>query len=522
MIKLINTKENNIVNKSYADHKNMKTWCGLLVFGCIFALSAADGDDDDKNYVVTSRPFPDGFMFGLATAAHQIEGAWNEDGKGEQIWDTWIHEHPNVVFDGSNGDVAVDSYHKYMDDIACLKEVGVQYYRLSISWARILPNGRNSNVNKPGIDYYLNVLRALKDAGIQAMVTLYHWDLPTALQNDGGWTNPEIVDLFGDYARLCYQLFGEYVQMWNTINEPKQICHGGYGIGAYAPGILSPGVDEYKCSKYVLLAHARAWRIYNDEFRSTQNGKITIVIDSDWYEPGTDADKEAAETRMQFIHGLYGHPVYKRDWPDIVKQRIAMRSQLEGYSESRLPAFTEDEIDYVSGTYDFIALNHYTTYMISASDEPAIGTPSLDNDAGVTVWQKDTWQTAAIDWFKYVPWGAGKLLRWLKSTYGDIDIMITENGVSDQNGTLTDDHRIRFYTLYMSHMLDAVYEENVRLTGFTAWTIMDNFEWTLGYIGKSGIYYVDMNDPDRKRVPKKSSTWYANVIKTGCLVDSCT
>lgn len=211
-------------------------------------------------------------MFGVATAAYQIEGGWNEDGKGEQIWDTWIHNNPSIVADGSTGDIASDSYHKYKEDVVCMKEVGVNYYRFSIAWARILPTGRTDKINQAGINYYLNLLKELKDNNIEAMVTLYHWDIPTALQDIGGWTNPEIVDIFAEFAQLCYELFGSYVQTWVTINEPKQICHGGYANAGYAPGIDSPGVDEYKCARNVLLAHAKAWHIYDREFRATQNG----------------------------------------------------------------------------------------------------------------------------------------------------------------------------------------------------------------------------------------------------------
>lgn len=156
--------------------------------------------------------------------------------------------------------------------MACMKEVGVDFYRLSIAWARILPNGRTNKVNLPGVAYYTNLFKELKANGIKAMVTLYHWDVPTALQDLGGWTNPLIVDLFADYARLCYELFGEYVDTWITINEPKQICHSGYGAGGFAPDVVSPGIGEYICARNVLLAHAKAWHIYNDEFKSRYNG----------------------------------------------------------------------------------------------------------------------------------------------------------------------------------------------------------------------------------------------------------
>ncbi|KAJ8923929.1 hypothetical protein NQ315_006705 [Exocentrus adspersus] len=505
----------------------MKFLYRFVIFTLFVVSSFGDGDDDDVGYEVTNKTFPKGFLFGVATAAYQIEGGWDEDGKGEQIWDTWIHSNPKIVADGSTGDVASDSYHKYKEDVACMTEVGVHYYRFSIAWARILPNGRTNKVNKAGIDYYLNLLKELKANGIEAMVTLYHWDLPTALHNIGGWTNPEVVHLFAEYAQLCYELFGDYVKTWVTINEPKQICHGGYAYDGsepgYAPGINSAGIGEYLCARHVLLAHAKAWHIYDTEFRSTQNGRITIVMDSDWFEPTTDSaeDKEAAETKIQFVYGMYANPVFIGDWPQVMIDRVADRSLKEGFDQTRLPPFSSEEVADIRGSYDFLAINHYTSYMVSAAAEPKIDNPSWVKDAGGHVYQKDTWQQAAIDWFRIVPWGIGKLLKWIKATYGDLEIMITENGVSDRNGTLEDDHRIRYLKLYMSHLLDAMYEDNINITGYTLWSIIDNFEWTQGFNGKLGIYYVNTSDPERPRVPKKSSKYYANVIKTLCLQDSC-
>uniref|UniRef100_A0A0S7EMZ9 beta-glucosidase n=1 Tax=Chrysomela populi TaxID=154003 RepID=A0A0S7EMZ9_CHRPP len=490
----------------------------------VVALSAADGDDEFANYTITGRRFPDGFTFGVATAAYQIEGAWDADGKGEQVWDTFIHERPERVDDRSNGDVASDSYHRYEDDVRCMKEVGVDYYRFSIAWSRIIPDGDSETVSSKGIEYYTKLFKELKANGIKTMVTLYHWDLPTALEKKGGWLNPKIVEWFQMYALICYTFFGEYVDVWVTINEPKQICHTGYGNGAYAPGVVSPGVAEYVCARHVLLAHAGAWHMFDEQFRERLGSRNTIVIDSDWYEPATDseADAEAAEVKRQFVHGMYAHPVFKGDWPQVMIDNVAKFSRLQGFNASRLPAFSEEEVRFVKGTYDFLALNHYTTYMVAAKeglDFPA--EVSWDADAGVDAYQKDTWQTAAVGWFKIVPWGFGKLLRWLKATYGDIEIVITENGVSDRTGTLRDQHRIDYFKAYMSHMLDAMYDGGVNVTAYTAWSIIDNFEWTQGFNAKLGMYYVNMSDPLRPRIAKDSSKYFANVISTRCLLDSC-
>ncbi|KAG5891685.1 hypothetical protein JTB14_020102 [Gonioctena quinquepunctata] len=502
----------------------MKHLFTSIVFCGFAVLCRADGDDEFANYTITNRPLPSHITVGVATAAYQIEGAWDLDGKGEQVWDTFVHEHPERIAGRATGDVASDSYHRYKEDVACMKEVGVNYYRFSIAWSRILPNGTIDNINSAGIDYYLRLLKELESNGIEAMVTLYHWDIPTNLEKQGGWLNPKVVDWFEDYARLCYKVFGPYVKSWVTINEPKQICHNGYGNGGFAPGIASPGVGEYICARHVLLAHAKAWRVFDTEFRASLKTRNTIVIDSDWYEPTTnsEADAIAAETKRQFVYGMYANPVIKGNWPQVMIDNVAKFSKAQGYNESRLPPFSDEEVELIKGTYDFIALNHYTSYMVSAiENDNNLKGVSWDDDAGVNCYQKSTWPTAAAGWFKIVPWGFGKLLRWIKQTYGDIEIVITENGVSDTTGTLRDQHRIDYLRSYMSHMIDAIYDGGVNLTAYTVWSIMDNFEWTQGFGAKLGMYYVNMSDPMRPRTAKDSSRYLANVIKTRCLLDSC-
>ncbi|XP_056637774.1 cytosolic beta-glucosidase-like [Diorhabda sublineata] len=497
----------------------MKVFSSLLIFLGILAIGSTDGDEEFANYNVTNRKYPDGFKFGVATAAYQIEGAWNLDGKGEQIWDTFFHEHPERSNDGTNGDVATDSYHLYKEDIRCMKEVGVDYYRLSIAWSRLLPDGTIDNVNKNAKNYYTSLFEELRANGIEVMVTLYHWDLPTALEKQGGWLNPQVVDWFTDYATLCYHLYGTYVKDWVTINEPKQICHVGYGDGGYAPGVRSPGVGEYTCARHILLAHAKAWRVFDTQYRPTLKSRNTIVVDSDWYEPATSADEEAAETKLQFVHGMYMHPIVFGNWPQIMIDNVAKFSQVQGFNESRLPAFSNEEIELIKGTFDFIAINHYTTYMVKARSQPSYAV-SWVADSGVDSYQKDTWETAAIGWFKKVPWGFGKLLRWLRKTYGDLEIVVTENGVSDRDGSLQDQHRIEYIKNYMSHLIDAIHD-GVRVTSYTLWSIIDNFEWTQGFNGKLGIYFVNQSDPNLPRIAKDSSRYYANVIKTKCLLDQC-
>lgn len=197
------------------------------------------------------------------------------DGKSLTIWDYFAHNQADKINDKSTPDVAADSYHKYEEDIKALKNVGFQMYRISIAWSRILPTADPTKINEAGVNYYKKLLKSLKDNNIQPLVTLYHWDLPQILQEKfGGWENETVADLFADYAKVCYKLFGDDVKWWITINEPKQVCNAGYGAGFYAPGIHSSGIAEYKCAKNVLLAHALAYRIYDTEFRESQKGRF--------------------------------------------------------------------------------------------------------------------------------------------------------------------------------------------------------------------------------------------------------
>lgn len=261
-----------------------------------------------SGWVSCDYTFPDDFVFGTATAAYQVEGAWDEDGKGESIWDRGTHDHANLVADHSNGDIACDSYHKYKEDVQLLKDLGVDFYRFSISWPRILPTGKNDQINQLGIDYYNNLIDELIANSITPYVTMFHWDLPQALENEGGWLNRSTADHFANYARVLFENFGDRVKYWMTLNEIMSFCEYGYGTGSFAPYISSPGVGDYQCTHVALLAHGKTFRLYDNEFRATQNGKIGIAIDTAWYEPNDpnkEADKEAAEVALQMNVGIY-------------------------------------------------------------------------------------------------------------------------------------------------------------------------------------------------------------------------
>ncbi|KAG6451630.1 hypothetical protein O3G_MSEX007275 [Manduca sexta] len=455
--------------------------------------------------------FPPGFQFGAASAAYQVEGGWNASDKAENIWDRFVHDKPHFVADLANGDVACDSYHLWRRDIEMAAELGLHFYRFSIAWSRLLPNGFADKISEDGLNYYNNVIDGLLEKGIQPMVTLYHWDLPQSLQDLGGWTNPLIVDWFGDYARVVFSHFADRVKIWITINEPLSFCDGTYSYGTNAPGIYDPEVGTYLCNKNVLLAHAKAYRIYDKEFREMYQGELTLANHLMWYEPFTPEDEELTETARQYMVGRYSHAVYSKEggWPPAVEQVVAELSKAKGYSESTLPAFTDEEIEFIRGTFDYYAVNHYTSQLTRTVDD---GSPGLNVEYEI----HPDWKPTQSSWFYVYPEGIRKQILWLRERYGDMKFIITENGYSSSIG-LQDTERIEYYKEYLKQLLLGIKEDGLNITGYTAWTLMDNFEWTDGYNSRFGLYEVDFSSPERTRTPKASAEFYKNLIRHNSL-----
>ncbi|KAG5872459.1 hypothetical protein JTB14_024040 [Gonioctena quinquepunctata] len=434
---------------------------------------------------LSDHKFPKHFKFGAATASYQVEGAWNEDGKGENIWDRLTHSSQKfLVKNDHNGDVACDSYHKYKEDVNLLRKLGVQYYRFSISWSRILPTGYTNEVNQKGVEYYRKLINELKAHNITPFVTLYHWDLPQPLQDIGGWPNPLLADLFVDYAKTVFILFGDDVKHWTTFNEVKQICLEGYGIATKAPAIKASGIGDYLCGHTIIKAHAKVYRLYEKEFKEKQGGKVGIVIDTDWYEPFTNSeeDKRASDQSLYFRWGWYVHPIVFGNYPQIMIDRIASRSKKEGFHKSRLPVFSEEEQKYIRGTYDFLGLNQYSSFMVKHIEEPVIdASPSWSKDMGTGLFRNSSWGKTSSDWLFVTPWGIRKALKWIKDHYQNPEIIITENGYSDTGETLNDSGRTNYIKGYLSSILEAIYEDEVNVTGYMLWSLLDNFEWFSGY-----------------------------------------
>ncbi len=439
--------------------------------------------------------FPKGFMFGTATAAYQIEGAWNEDGKGESVWDRHVHDANGKVSRNETADVAIDHYHRYQSDFDILKEIGTNAYRFSIAWTRILPEG-TGKINQKGIDFYNNIIDALIARGITPVVTLFHWDLPAALQEKGGWANPECIGWFSNYAKICFENFGDRVKYWITLNETYAFTFFAYGAG-FNPPCIKDFKMAIKAAHNALVAHGTVVRLYHD---LNQGGKIGIALDLVPKLPFTDDPKdiEAAEiangtTHFFFYEALlYGH--YPKKMVEVCTKKHLM------------PEINPEDFKIITEKCDFLGVNFYYTqaakYVEGAGrfdyQITARGLPLTMGD-----WELD-------------PEGFMELLKRLKKdTNGEIPIIITENGFSPadrrpKEQELEDDNRIEYLSLHLGVLHKAI-EEGLDIRGYMLWSAFDNFEWNCGFGPRFGLVHVDYDTLERTR--KKSSYWYQKLIE---------
>ncbi|KAJ8715543.1 hypothetical protein PYW07_010025 [Mythimna separata] len=466
------------------------------------------------------RRLPEGLKVGVATAAFQIEGGWNASDKSPSIWDTYSHT-PGLIKDGTDGNDTCKSYEYYQRDIKMLKFLGVDFYRFSISWPRVLPSGFANKISKDGIGYYSKLVDELLANGIEPVVTMYHWDLPQSLQDLGGWANPLIADWFEDYARVLYDALGDRVKTWITLNEPKQFLIFGYGMNRFAPNIVSPGIGDYIAVKNALMAHARAWHLYDKEYRETQKGTIGITIATDFREGASDspADIEAGKLAMDFEVGFYSDPIFSStgDFPERMVKRIAEKSAEQGFPRSRLPELSQEEIEFIKGTSDFFGFNHYSTKFYSP-DKYTNGTfavPSYEDDIGAVA-DYGGYELAPMIHTTKIPKGIRKALNWVKDKYNNPRVMITENGYGNFGGD-DDLDRIDYYRAYIDAILDAIEVDGCNVETYTAWSLMDNFEWDSGLKAKFGLFEVDFEDDKRTRKARLSALWYKDLIANRAL-----
>jgi len=470
-------------------------------------------------YTLIYKEFPKNFKWGLATSSFQVEGAWNENGKAESIWDKYSHNSSNII-DASNADIATDSYHRILQDIQLLRDMHVSTYRFSVSWPRLLPNSEDpTEINKDAMIYYNELIDNLLEANIEPLVTLYHWDLPNYIQEKwGGWQNISTSDRFAEYANVCYKLFGNRVKTWITFNEPREITLGGYEIGYKAPGLTLSGTGTYNTTLTVLVSHAKAYHLYQNKYKESQKGRVGISLNCDWAEvkDPTAENIDAQNRFLQWYIGIFAHPIFKGDFPQVMKSRIADKSSRQGYRKSRLPKLDTETVNMIKGTADFLGLNHYTTRYVENHEFPASEDQqaSYQNDADVHAWADPTWPVSGSSWLHVVPWGLKKLLIWLHQEYPEMkSIWITENGVSElvtpnTKIDLCDKQRIFYHKTYINEMLRAIEINNVPVEGYTAWSLMDNFEWSHGYTERFGFHWVNFQSKNRERIPKASSYFY--------------
>ncbi|MDQ8181350.1 GH1 family beta-glucosidase [Pelagicoccus sp. SDUM812005] len=456
------------------------------------------------------KTFPDGFLWGTATAAYQIEGAAATDGRGPSIWDAFSHI-PGKTAEGHTGDVACDHYHRWEEDIELMKRMGVGCYRFSISWSRIQPQGKGE-VNETGIAFYNKLIDGLVAAGITPWVTLFHWDLPLALQMEhDGLLNPEIADRFAQYSRICFERFGDRVKNWITLNEPWCSSFLGHGNAYFAPGRASAD-EPYVAAHNLLRAHAYIVDVYRREFQAEQKGQIGITNNCDWREPASDSegDKAAAQRALEFFLGWFADPVYFGDYPAVMRERVG----------ERLPQFTPEDAKLLKGSSDFFGLNHYTTMIASEPKQEVSGTGDIKGNGGMMEDQQvelagdPSWEQTDMGW-NIVPWGCRKLLEWIDARYGHPPIYITENGCAmpgedDRETALNDTRRVEFLKGYIGACHEAI-QNGVDLRGYMCWSMMDNFEWALGYTRRFGLHWVDYETGERQ--PKASAKWYAETVK---------
>eukprot|EP00929_Paragymnodinium_shiwhaense_P092645 TRINITY_DN52624_c0_g1_i1.p1 TRINITY_DN52624_c0_g1~~TRINITY_DN52624_c0_g1_i1.p1 ORF type:complete len:520 (+),score=81.06 TRINITY_DN52624_c0_g1_i1:46-1605(+) len=465
------------------------------------------------------EPQKKAFIFGTASAAWQYEGAVRTAGRGPTIWDAYCHT-PGKCYKNQSADVAVDQYNltRLEGDIKLMKELGTTAYRLSISWTRLLPEG-TGRVEERGLEHSRKVFSMLRQAGVEPWVTLFHFDLPLALEHQGGWLNASIADAFAQYAALCFEAFGrDLVKHWFTINEPHTIATAGYLYGVAAPGRCSNRslcvagngtIEPYVAAHNMLRAHAKAVEAHRSRKLA---GTIDIVISADWTEPYDEKaadDQLAAERRQEFQVGWFADPIWYGDYP------ASMRS-LVG---ERLPRFSDSERKALKGSYSLFALNHYTSrYAKALPLKPASTSAGWDDDQCLI----DTplrggeaiGPVAGSDWLYSVPWGLRKLLGWISRKYESPPIFITENGCDDAplDDALEDRFRIQYFDGYLHSVRQAIELDGVDVRSYFAWSLLDNFEWGDGESKRFGLYHVDY-DNDLKRIPKASVNWFVNMTR---------
>jgi beta-glucosidase len=437
--------------------------------------------------------FPHGFLWGAATSAYQVEGSPLADGAGPSIWHRFVHQ-PGRIANGDTGDVACDHYRRSADDVRLMRDLGLNSYRFSVSWSRILPEGTGS-VNSAGLAFYDRLVDQLLSEGIAPSVTLYHWDLPAALDDRGGWLNRDIADWFADYARVMVEALGDRVPMWTTLNEPWVVSDAGYLHGVHAPGHQSISETPH-ASHNLLRAHGAGMQA----IRAAGGRSAGLVVNLEPKYPATDSPADLAATRRAdaYMNRQFLDPVLLGHYPE---------EMAEIYGEA-WPQFPAADFALIQQPLDFLGVNYYTRNV--TCDDPS----ALPVRAGRV--RQDGALHTTLDWEVY-PEALTRVLVWIRDRYGPLPLYITENGAAfddpaeEDVALVNDPLRLAYFNQHLMAVHDAM-QLGVDVRGYFAWSLFDNFEWSAGFAKRFGLYRV--NVASQRRTPKASSRFYAEVIRS--------
>ena len=445
------------------------------------------------------RKFPEGFKWGVATASYQIEGAYNEDGRGETIWDRYCAV-PGNVLNGDNGNVACDHYHRYKEDVQLMKSMGIQAYRFSIAWSRILPKGYGE-VNSKGLEFYGFLIDELLAAGIEPYITLYHWDLPQALQDIGGWANPKMPEYFLEYAKVVMDAFGGKVKKWITLNEPYCAAFLGNSEGRQAPG-LHDFSTAVKVAYHMYVGHGLVVKYFREH---GFDGEIGITLNLMGRLPLTDKeeDKAAAVRADGYLNRWFAEPIIFGKYPEDMVRLYKEKGVV-------LPEFKEEHLKLMSQKLDFVGLNYYNDFYVKAETSVWPLGFKIQNPPYIPVNDRN-WPVTEK--------GFTNMLLRMKNEYGIDKIYITENGTSfpdvvNMEGKVEDGGRKDYLKRHLNALHDAL-DQGVNVKGYFQWSLYDNFEWSFGYTSRFGIVFVDFNN--QERIIKESGHWYSEVIKNNAV-----
>jgi beta-glucosidase len=450
------------------------------------------------------RRFPDGFLWGVATSAYQIEGSVDADGRGPSIWDTFTHL-PGRIEDGSTGTVACDHYRRWREDVDLIASLGVNAYRFSLAWPRLFPAGDGVREAR-GFAHYDRLIDALLERGIAPVVTLYHWDLPQALENRGGWRSRDTAERFAEYARACFEAYGDRVPYWLTINEPWIVGLLGHRLGLHAPGYRDDLCGEVTVFHHLLLAHGRAVQ----EHRAAGSpGQIGLAPNLMPHYPAAESDADACRGSDGYVNRWFLDAIFRGAYPDDQRERYERLIGALGFVR-------DGDLATIAAPADYLGVNYYAPRVMQAvpGDEPwpwrVVVPEGSETTGGFTAGVPQTEAGTPI-----VPQGLTDLLVRIRDDYGDVPIMITENG-GVFSEPLHDERRVRFLRDHVAALHDAI-DQGVPVIGYCHWSLLDNFEWALGYAQRFGLVHVDYSTLER--TVKDSGRAYARIAAANALED---